>query len=348
MARIYLDYNATTPLRPEARAAMIDAMDAVGNPSSVHTEGRAAKGLIERARRQVSQALGAEGADVVFVSSATEAAALALAGRGLTCADVEHEAVSAWCDPVLPVDGDGRVTVSDPANATLQVANSETGVIQTLPEGLAVTDATQAFGKLPFAFNWSNADMAFVSAHKIGGPKGIGALVMKRGLNVEARIKGGGQEMGRRSGTENVIGIAGFGAAAQAAARDLDAGRWGQVEQLRNILEKRLSESSRTTIFVGKDANRLPNTSCFITPGWKGETQVMVMDLAGVAVSAGSACSSGKVRASRVLRAMGYDDEQAASALRVSLGPDTTEGDISAFAEAWLREYEKFRARRGD
>jgi cysteine desulfurase len=266
----------------------------------------------------------------------------------MVCADVEHEAVSAWCDPVLPVDRDGRVTVTEPARSTLQVANSETGVIQTLPEGLAVTDATQAFGKLPFAFNWSNSDMAFVSAHKIGGPKGVGALVMKRGLDVEARIKGGGQEMGRRSGTENVIGIAGFGAAAAAAARDLDDGCWERIRELRNILEKRLSESSRTTIFVGKDANRLPNTSCFITPGWKGETQVMVMDLAGIAVSAGSACSSGKVRASRVLRAMGYDDTEAASALRVSLGPETTDGDISAFAEAWLREYEKFRARRGD
>ncbi|MEC7760480.1 MAG: cysteine desulfurase family protein [Pseudomonadota bacterium] len=348
MARVYLDYNATTPLRPEARAAMVEAMDIAGNPSSVHSEGRAAKGLIERARRQVAAALGAEGADVVFVSSATEAAALALADRGLTCADIEHEAVSAWCEASLAVDPEGTVTVTDPATSTLQVANSETGVIQSLPEGLAMTDATQAFGKLPFAFNWSGADMAIVSAHKIGGPKGVGALILKRGLDVEARIKGGGQEMGRRSGTENVIGIAGFGAAAEAAARDLDAGHWTKVAQLRNILEKRLSESAKETIFVGKDANRLPNTSCFITPGWKGETQVMVMDLAGFAVSAGSACSSGKVRASRVLRAMGYDETQAASALRVSLGPDTTEGEVLAFAEAWLREHEKFRARRGD
>ncbi|WP_288928818.1 cysteine desulfurase family protein [uncultured Maritimibacter sp.] len=348
MARVYLDYNATTPLRAEARAAMVAALDVAGNPSSVHTEGRAAKGLIEKARRQVATALGADGADVVFVSSATEAAALGLADRGIACAEIEHEAVSAWCETSLAVAADGGVTVTDPAHSSLQVANSETGIVQTLPAGLALTDATQAFGKLPFAFNWSGADMAIVSAHKIGGPKGIGALIMKRGLDVDARIKGGGQEMGRRSGTENVIGIAGFGAAAEAAARDLDAGVWTKVAELRNILEKRLSESARETIFVGKDANRLPNTSCFITPGWKGETQVMVMDLAGFAVSAGSACSSGKVRASRVLRAMGYDDTQAASALRVSLGPETTEGDVSAFAEAWLREYEKFRARRGD
>lgn len=348
MARVYLDYNATTPLRPEARAAMVEAMDIAGNPSSVHTEGRAAKGVIERARRQVAAALGAEGADVVFVSSATEAAALALADRGVVCADIEHEAVSAWCAVDLPVDAAGLVTVTNPTATTLQVANSETGIIQSLPEGLVLTDATQALGKLPFAFNWSGADMAIVSAHKIGGPKGVGALILKRGMDVEARIKGGGQEMGRRSGTENVIGIAGFGAAAEAASRDLEAGTWSKVAELRNILEKRLSESAKETIFVGKDANRLPNTSCFITPGWKGETQVMVMDLAGFAVSAGSACSSGKVRASRVLRAMGYDDTQAASALRVSLGPDTTEEEVTAFAEAWLREYEKFRARRGD
>jgi len=345
VARAYLDWNATAPLRPEAKAAMIAAMDVVGNPSSVHAEGRAAKALIEKARRQVAAAVGAEGADIVFTSGATEAAALALAGRGLACAGVEHDAVRAWCEEVLDCDKDGAVTVPDPARSSLQLANSETGVIQNLPEGLALTDATQAFGKIPFAFNWSGAEMALVSAHKIGGPKGVGALIVKRGTDVEARIRGGGQEMGRRSGTENLIGIAGFGAAAEAAARDLEAGAWGRVAEFRNILEKKIAESVRETIFVGKDANRLPNTSCFITPGWKGETQVMVMDLAGFAVSAGSACSSGKVKASRVLGALGYDDAAAASAIRVSLGPDTTQEDVLRFVEAWGREYEKFQAR---
>ncbi|MBV7379474.1 cysteine desulfurase family protein [Maritimibacter dapengensis] len=345
MARTYLDYNATTPLREEARAAMIAAMDVVGNPSSVHSEGRKAKGIIETARRQVAAAVGAEGADVVFVSSATEAAALALAAGGIHCADVEHEAVSAWCDTDQGVSRDGVVTITDPGVSALQVANSETGIIQTLPQGLRMTDATQALGKLPFAFNWSGADMAIVSAHKIGGPKGVGALILKRGIDIEARIKGGGQEMGRRSGTENVIGIAGFGAAATAASRDLEAGIWDEIAEFRNILEKTLSESAQETIFVGKDANRLPNTSCFITPRWKGETQVMVMDLAGFAVSAGSACSSGKVKSSRVLRAMGYDETEAASALRVSLGPTTTKDEVMAFCEAWLREHDKFRAR---
>ena len=189
--------------------------------------------------------------------------------------------------------------------------------------------------------------MALVSAHKIGGPKGVGARILRPGLDLEPRIRGGGQEMGRRSGTENLIGIAGFGAAAAAAARDLEAGKWDNVAQLREILEKALSESEKETIFVGKGANRLPNTSCFITPGWKGETQVMVMDLAGFAVSAGSACSSGKVKSSRALRAMGYGEAEAGCALRVSLGPTTTEAEVVAFAAAWAREHEKFRNRQG-
>ncbi len=345
MNRTYLDWNATAPLRPEARAAMIAAMDVAGNPSSVHSEGRAAKGLIEKARRQIATAFGADGADVIFTSSATESAALALAGKGIACAGVEHDAVSSWCDVSLAVDEAGRVVVTDPAHSTVQAANSETGIIQDLPEGLHLIDATQAFGKIPFAFNWSGADMAMISAHKIGGPKGIGALIIRRGLDIEPRIKGGGQEMGRRSGTENVIGIAGFGAAAEAAQRDLEAGTWDKTAQLRNILENTIAESAKETIFVRKDANRLPNTSCFITPGWKGETQVMVMDLAGFAVSAGSACSSGKVSASRTLKAMGLDDTLAGSALRVSLGPTTTEDEVTRFAAAWIREYEKFRAR---
>jgi cysteine desulfurase len=196
MARVYLDHNATAPLRREARAAMVAAMDVVGNPSSVHAEGRAAKALMERARGQLAEALGAQAADIVFVSGSTEAAALALAGRGLHGAAIEHDAVRAWVVEDLAVDGAGRVRPEDPAASTLQLANSETGIVQDLPEGLAVSDWTQGFGKLPLAFDWSGIDMVFVSAHKIGGPKGIGALVLRRGLDVEARIRGGGQEMG--------------------------------------------------------------------------------------------------------------------------------------------------------
>jgi len=345
MARVYLDHNATAPLRAEAKAAMLEAMELVGNPSSVHSEGRAAKALMERARAQLAQALGAQAADIVFVSGSTEAAALALAGRGLHGAAIEHDAVRAWVVEDLAVDAAGRVTVGEPAASTLQYANSETGIVQDLPEGLAVSDWTQAFGKMPVAFDWSGVEMAFVSAHKIGGPKGIGALILRRGLDVTARIQGGGQEMGRRSGTENLIGIAGFGAAARAATQDLESGVWDRVDKLRNILEKTLEPRANGTIFVGKGNLRLPNTSLMVTPGWKGETQVMQMDLAGFAVSAGSACSSGKVKASGVLRAMGLGEAEASSALRVSLGPETTEAEVMAFAEAWLAARDRWAAR---
>ncbi len=173
---------------------------------------------MERARAQVAEAFGASGADIVFTSGATEAAALAMAGRDLHCAEIEHEAVSSWGIRDLGVDEFGAVSCTDVRKNAVQLANSETGIVQAMQEGLAVVDATQGFGKLPVAFNWLGCDMALISAHKVGGPKGIGALVLKQGLDVEARIRGGGQEMGRRSGTENLIGIAGFGAAAEAAA----------------------------------------------------------------------------------------------------------------------------------
>ncbi|MFN3641871.1 MAG: cysteine desulfurase family protein [Gemmobacter sp.] len=345
MGRVYLDWNATAPLRPEARAAMIAAMDVVGNPSSVHAEGRAARAIVERARAQVAEALGALASDVVFTSGATEAAALACAGRGLVCGGVEHDAVAAWCDPVLPVDGDGVVTVAEPGRSAVQLANSETGVMQALPEGLAVSDLTQAFGKVPLAFDWLGVEAGLVSAHKLGGPKGVGALVLRRGVEVPALLRGGGQEMGRRAGTENVVGIAGFGAAAAAAARDLADGVWDRVARLRNILDRELPGGGFETILVGKGALRLPNTTCVATPGWKGETQVMQMDLAGFAVSAGSACSSGKVRASRVLAAMGYGAEAAAGAIRVSVGPGVSETDVLRFAEVWRAQRERRAAR---
>ncbi len=322
---------------------MLAAMDVVGNPSSVHAEGRAAKGLVEKARAQLVEAVGASGADVVFTSGATEAAALALAGRGLKAAPIEHDAVHAWVDPVLPVVG-GVVQVDDPGASVLQLANSETGIVQDLPQGLAVSDITQGFGRIPFAFNWSGVRMVFLSAHKFGGPKGVGALIFPAGTDVAAQIKGGGQEMGRRSGTENVVAIAGMGAAAQAAQADLAGGKWDRIEKLRNILESAIEAAENRTIFVGKGCRRLPNTSCFATPGWKGETQVMAMDLAGFAVSAGSACSSGKVKVSRVLKAMGLDDEAAASALRVSLGLETTEDEVMRFVRAWTEKRARRRA----
>lgn len=345
MTRLYLDWNATTPLRPEARAAMIAAMDILGNPSSVHAEGRAAKALIEKSRAQIAAALGADGADIVFTSGATEAAALASAGRDLACSEVEHDAVLAWCEPLLPVDASGRIEAHVPRESAMQLANSETGILQSLPEGLALSDLTQAFGKVPMAFNWLGCDMGMVSAHKLGGPKGVGALVIRQGLETHAQIRGGGQEMGRRAGTENLIGIAGFAAAAEAAARDLANGVWEEVAEVRNILDSALSALANNTISVGKEVSRLPNTLCLIAPGWKGETQVMAMDLAGFAVSAGSACSSGKVRASRVLRAMGYEDGLAAQAIRISIGPGISRDDVLRFAEVWAAAFARAQAR---
>ncbi|WP_299280760.1 aminotransferase class V-fold PLP-dependent enzyme [uncultured Tateyamaria sp.] len=344
MSRIYLDHNATTPLRAEARAAMVAAMDVVGNPSSVHAEGRAAKSLVETARAQVARAMGAADADIVFVSSATEAAALACAGRDLVAAPIEHDAVGAWVADRLAVDRRGTVDLDEPRDSALQLANSETGVMQDVPAGTAVSDMTQALGKVAIEFDTSGIDMALISAHKLGGPKGVGALVLRRGLDVTPTLRGGGQEMGRRSGTENIIGIAGFGAAAAAAQVDVEAGKWAEIEKLRNILESALEAASNTTIFIGKEARRLPNTACFATPQWKGETQVMQMDLAGFAISAGSACSSGKVKTSKVLTAMGFG-HVAGNAVRVSLGLETTEQDVMRFADIWAQKLKKHEAR---
>lgn len=343
--RLYLDWNASTPLRPEARAAMSAALDVTGNASSIHAEGRGVRAIIERARAQVAAALGAEGADIVFTSGATEAAALACAGRGLHCAGVEHDAVAAWCAVDLPVDAAGRVAVTQPGVSALQLANSETGIVQDLPEGLAVSDMTQAFGKLPVAFNWLGCEAGLVSAHKLGGPKGVGALALRPGVDLVSQIRGGGQEMGRRAGTENVIGIAGFGAAAEAAARDLANGVWDAVAEVRNNLEQALEAECPGIILVAKGRPRLPNTVSLIAPGWKGETQVMTMDLAGFAVSAGSACSSGKVSASRVLSAMGFDAGQAGSALRVSIGPGIGRDDVLRFADGYARAWNRARER---
>ncbi|MFC3568540.1 cysteine desulfurase family protein [Paracoccus simplex] len=345
MNRVYLDWNATAPLRPEAREAMLAATEIVGNPSSVHAEGRAAKSALERAREEIASALGAEGVDVIFTSGATEAAALVLQGRGLACAAVEHAAVTAWCDNSLQTEPSGRVIVPDPARAALQLANSETGVIQDLPQGLAASDLTQAFGKIAFAFNWLGIEAGFVSAHKLGGPRGIGALVVKRGTEVEARIRGGGQEQGRRAGTENLIGIMGFAAAAKAAQNDLDQGIGEKVSEIRDSLMAALESGAEMVTFPGRESRRLPNTLSILTPGWRGETQVMQMDLAGFAVSAGSACSSGKVRPSSVLTAMGIAPERAGDAIRVSIGPTTDPRDVQRFADAWLAARDRWRQR---
>ena len=333
---MYLDWNATTPLRPEARVAMLAAMDVAGNPSSVHAEGRAARALVERARAQVAAAVGCKPAEVVFTSGATEAAAVLRGFGAVTVDPTAHDCL--WSQRRA---GEGVSVLG------WGYANNETGVIAEAPahDGPVMLDIVQAVGKVGFSFAWSAADMAIISAHKFGGPKGVGALIVRDGFEVPALLTGGGQEMGRRAGTENIIGIAGMGAAAEAAQRDLEQGVWEQVAELRNILETALSASANNTISVGKGENRLPNTLNLIAPGWKGETQVMAMDLAGFAISAGSACSSGKVRASRVLTAMGFDEAAAAQSVRISLGPQTSRDEVMRFADVWSALYAKALAR---
>ena len=334
--RIYLDWNATAPLRSEARAAMIAAMDVMGNPSSVHAEGRAAKMLVERAREDLAEVLGCRPAEVVLTSGATEAAGVLAGFAAVAVEPTAHDCLLA------------HAKAGAPEVLAMGLANSETGVISDVPEtrpGRLLLDVVQAVGRLPFAFGWSGADFAILSAHKLGGPKGVGALIVKDGLEIASLRPGGGQEKNRRSGTENVVGLAGFAAAAKAAGRDLDNGVWARVRRMRDLLEARLLDGADGVVIAGAGVERLANTSCIVSPGWKGETQVMQMDLAGFAISAGSACSSGKVRASRVLAAMGFDPAPAASAIRVSLGPVTTEDEVMRFADAWLAQHQKFRAR---
>ncbi|GMG83576.1 aminotransferase class V-fold PLP-dependent enzyme [Paralimibaculum aggregatum] len=352
--RAYLDWNASAPLRPEARAAMRDAMEVAGNPSSVHAEGRAARALVERSRAQVAALVGCEPAEIVFTSGATEGAGLLRhlpAGHAVFVEETAHDCLWAHLDLTGVENAEGGHTLA------MGLANSETGLLASpgRDDGGWIwgarrahwlfLDAVQHAGRLPLNLHALGADFAILSAHKLGGPRGCGALFVRTGLDISPLSLGGGQETGRRSGTENVIGIAGFGAAAEAARRDIASGIWADVTNLRDSLENTLAAAVPETIFVGRGSPRLPNTSCFATPGWKGETQVMAMDLAGFAVSAGSACSSGKVRESRVLRAMGHDEETARSAIRVSLGPTTTQAEVAAFADAWLAAYEKRRVR---
>ncbi len=357
--RVYLDWNATAPLRPEARDAMRAAMDVAGNPSSVHAEGRAARAIVERARAQVARLVGCDPHQVIFTGGATEANAMALAAAPPALVGAtEHESVRAAAAAFAPgaatlavgADGLPRTEGLDgfEGAAALSPANGETGVLCDLSAPALAgarlhADATQAAGRVPFAF--SGLATAALSAHKLGGPKGVGALIHDDSRGPAALIPGGGQEGGWRAGTENVIGIAGFGAAAEAALRDLEAGAWERVARLRDRLELRISESCAQIKVMGSESPRLPNTTCLAAEGWPGETQVMRLDLAGFAVSAGSACSSGKLRESHVLRAMGFGETAARSAIRVSLGPTTTEDEIDRFCAVWIDLYAKRRAK---
>jgi cysteine desulfurase len=375
--RVYLDWNATTPLRPEARAAMEAAFDCVGNPSSVHAEGRAARYLVEQAREQVANLLGAEPRNVIFTSGGTEANVLALSPRLSLGADktprdrllisaIEHPSVRAGGRfpsesienvPVLSsgvVDLAALQTRLDALRATekgvrplvaLMHANNETGVVQPIADaaemvhaagGLLHVDAVQSAGKIPSEIGRLGADTLAVSAHKLGGPKGVGALVKRsEALHIDdPMFKGGGQERGSRGGTENVIGIAGFGAAAEAAAKAL-APSARRMAELRDRLETMLKAVSPDAVIFGADLERLPNTTMFAVPGIKAETALIALDLAGVAVSSGSACSSGKVAGSPVLAAMNVAATLAVGAVRVSLGSATVDRDIDIFINAW-------------
>jgi cysteine desulfurase len=368
--RVYLDWNATTPLRPEARAAMAAAWDLSGNPSSVHAEGRASRRLVEDARAAVAGAVGADARNVVFTSGGTEANSLALTPElrrnsslpinRLIVSAIEHasiltggrfpreavETVRVAESGVVDLDHlQGMLADGPPALVSVMSANNETGALQPIAEvaeivhsagGLLHVDAVQSIGKTPFSINELKADLLSISAHKIGGPKGVGALVLSEGLaGLEALIRGGGQEQGRRAGTENVAGIAGFAAAAAAAMTSLN-GDMNRVEKLRNRLEIGLRQTPGVFVF-SENVPRLPNTTLFTVPDLKAETAVIGFDLEGIAVSSGSACSSGKVQPSHVLAAMGFAPELAKGAVRLSLGWSTTEADIDRGLEAWRK-----------
>jgi cysteine desulfurase len=368
--RVYLDWNATTPLRHEAREAMTAALDLCGNPSSVHAEGRAARKLVEDVRATIAHAIGAQSRNVVFTSGGTEANALTLRSglkRGssppverLVVSAIEHASVLAGGQfPAEAIETVGvtrsglldlerlRVELEGkpPALVSVMLANNETGAVQPVAAaaeiihgagGLLHVDAIQAFGKIPFDMNTLKADLVTLSAHKIGGPKGVGALVLAEGLlGLEPLLRGGGQELSRRAGTENVTGIAGFGAAAKAALEALE-GDAIRLRGLRTRLESGLRETPGAIVF-SDGGPRLPNTTLFTVPGLRAETAVIGFDLAGIAVSSGSACSSGKVQPSHVLEAMGFPPGIAKGGVRLSLGWSTSEADVDLALKAWRK-----------
>jgi cysteine desulfurase len=369
---IYLDHNATAKVRPEAIGAITEVLTHVGNPSSIHAAGRAARAVMEQARADVAALIAAPASTVIFLSGGTEANALAIesavaaGAKRLIVSAIEHDSVQETSRAlgvaveVLPVTSDGVADLAwlqerlgrwDAADGkpfvALMLANNETGVIQPVAEAAEIVraadgwlhvDAIQAAGKIPVDSRGLGADTLSVSAHKIGGPQGVGALTFGPRAVMVRRQHGGGQERGRRGGTENLPGIAGFGAAAKVAAAGLAA-----QQPLRDAAAARLQAVG--VVVVGDAAPRLPNTLCIATPGWTSDLQVMGLDLAGVMVSAGSACSSGKVKASPVLSAMGLGD-LAACAIRVSSGWDTTEEDWNRFADAWLETHARHAARR--
>ena len=365
----YLDYNASAPIRPQAAAAVAQALTLTGNASSVHGFGRRARACLEDAREAVAALVKAPPSAVVFTSGGTEANNLALRGlaqgRRVLVSAGEHPSVLEAIDGAakVPLDPDGVIDLArlaemlagepQPALISVMLANNETGVIQPLDAVVALArqhgalvhcDAVQAVGKIAVDMTDLGVDALSVSAHKIGGPQGVGALVAAESLALAPLLRGGGQERRRRAGTENLPGIAGFGAAAALAAADLDDAP--RIAVLRDDLEQRLHGQAPEVVVIGAGTARLPNTSCVAVPGLTAETLVMGLDLAGVAVSAGSACSSGKVAPSHVLRAMGLGEAEAAAAIRVSLGWASAPADVDHFVEAWGEIYTRCGAAR--
>jgi len=368
MRETYLDWNATTPLRPAAAAAMQATMARCGNPSSVHRWGREARLAVEAAREAVAALAGMPAAGVVFTSGGTEANHLALLGNGrerVLVSAVEHNSVlqAVPGSERIPVDSNGLVDLAGldallaaetrPGLVSVMLANNETGIIQPIAEIAALAHASgalvhcdmiQAAGKLPVAAAALGADLVSLSAHKIGGPPGIGAVIAGDGVELAPLLRGGGQERGRRAGSENLIGIAGFAAAAEAALADLAA--YDRVRALRDRLESEILAAAPDSIVIGAAAPRLPNTAAIAMPGVPAETQVIALDLAGIMVTAGAACSSGKVGPSHVLAAMGLPPVITNSAIRVSLGWTTSEADIDQFVAAWTALHRRLQQRR--
>ena len=355
-AQIYLDYNATAPMLSAAQAAVAAALATHGNPSSVHSFGRAQRARIEAVRVQVAALVGAEAQQVVFTSGGTEANNFALIGvatKTVIVSAIEHDSILNCADRPLiaPVQNTGVIDLEKletliaeappPVLVSVMLANNETGVIQPIAAvakivhahgALLHCDAVQAVGRIAVDMTALGIDLMTISAHKIGGPQGIGALIVGEHVRLQPQMRGGGQERGSRAGTENVPGAVGFGVAA--AHNSLED--WDRVARLRESLETRLGKTFGNDLQIfGHEAVRLPNTCCVARAGISAETQIIALDLAGIAVSAGSACSSGKVQASHVLAAMGVADPVARNAIRISLGPTTSEADIDFFFETY-------------
>lgn len=363
ISRSYLDFNATAPTRPEVIDAVVDAMGEQGNASSVHTDGRSARARVENARARVATMVGAEANSVVFTGSGTESNNQAL--RAVNCervivSAIEHESVlQARADAVIcPVRSNGLVDLevlecllaesSDSTIVSIMLANNETGIIQPVPEvarlahnvgALLHCDAVQAAGKIPVDIVSLGADSLALSAHKVGGPQGVGALVYRKPSAIQRFIHGGGQESGLRAGTENVAGIVGYGVAAESSLAGLNL--FGKLETLRDELEHRILQIAPAVKIFGKGLNRLPNTSKFATQELTSELQVMSLDLDGVSISAGSACSAGRIETPYVLAAMGVSDDLGLCAIRVSLGWTTSPDDIDRFIAAWQKLYNR-------